>query len=176
MSYPSWQKWKRQASYDITYMWNPTFSFQSLLRPRTTISCKCKTRPSSYQKGVFKVSLLLPPGAIQPPRQLYRPSPYISCNHVGDNKYTYIYFFHPQIGFSNFHLEDEKEVWPEATGKSIAGFQNLLRWKAQDSQDKEERGECAMSQVCSERVLPLPWSGKELALRWRVVGSQSLQA
>ena len=45
---------KRQISYVITYMWNPTFSFQSLLGAQNNNQLQMQDQVSSYQKGVFK--------------------------------------------------------------------------------------------------------------------------
>ena len=80
---------KRQISYVITYMWNPTFSFQSLLGAQNNNQLQMQDQVSSYQKGVFKGVFITSSKHFIPslPEQLpHQPSP---CNHVGD-----IYIYH----------------------------------------------------------------------------------
>ena len=90
---------KRQASYDITYMWNPTFSFQSLLGAQNNNQLQMQDQVSSYQKGVFKGVFITSSRHFIPslPEQLlHQPSP---CNHVimwVIHIYIYIFFFTPQ--------------------------------------------------------------------------------
>ena len=98
---------KRQISYVITYMWNPTFSFQSLLGAQNNNQLQMQDQVSSFQKGVFKGIFITSSKHFIPslPEQLpHQPSP---CNHVGD---IYIYIFRPppKIGFSNFHLKEDE--------------------------------------------------------------------
>ena len=105
---------KRQITYDITYMWNPTFSFQSLLGAQNNNQLQMQDQVSSYQKGVFKGVFITSSKHFIPslPEQLlHQSSP---CNPVGDiytytYTHTYIYIFPPKkIGFSNFHLKEDE--------------------------------------------------------------------